>query len=241
MKKIFVPGLCIFMVMSLTSCSVMSRKLVPNKVSIENTTYRTGFYGDLWPQNLEEHGESYTVRGIEYFHIKNEKLDLVHSDAGTDECGVLYCNESQYEKAAMYYRNPDNFVFYCMVGSSASEYEGRVVIEDFDSQKFDELSEFAIANSYNPFDKLHNSRTKTLHLPIPDFDTNPPLVFYKESTDGYFTSFKGNKYHIIDDQLYLLFYYDYGHGEYEEMQCVQVPEEISKYIVELVQSNDFRL
>ena len=57
------------------------------------------------------------------------------------------------------------------------------------------------------------------------------LAFYKKRKDGMFTSLQGHEFCIVDGKLLLVFYYDYGNGEYEKMAAVKVPGEISEYMV----------
>lgn len=216
----------------LGSCSFLSHNLIPQKVKVDNTEYRTGFYGDLLPQNLKLIGDSFTVNGIKYSHVENSTLDLIHSDVGLDDCGVLYCNSKQWNDAKAYYSDPENYLFYCRIDNGVLEKS--VEIDDFDAEVFDSLFSFASKNNYDPLDSKHNEKIERLHIPIPDFKTNPALTFYKTSIDGNFTSFQGYTFHIIDEKMYFLFYYDYGHGEYEEMQCTVVPDDISQYIINLL-------
>ena len=90
---------------------------------------------------------------------------------------------------------------------------------------------FSEKNCYEPFGS--NKGKQTLRLPIPDRDESPELVFYRESNDSFFSSFT-HKFHVIDDKLLLVFFYDYGHGEYKELVAVEVPNELGKYFIELL-------
>lgn len=94
--------------------------------------------------------------------------------------------------------------------------------------------DFAAANSYDPFDTKKSESAETIRLPIPDSGKAPRLVFYKESKDGYFTSDKSYQFHIAGGNLLLVCYYDYGHGEYEELVAVEVPDELGQYFIELL-------
>ena len=101
---------------------------------------------------------------------------------------------------------------------------------------FDALLSFAEQSYYDPFDRLHNSKVKTVELPMPDNMVDTRLVFYKESKDLLFCSSKGNDYYIIDDSLYMVYQYDYGHGKSEKMIAVEAPEEVSTYFVGFMKS-----
>lgn len=233
MKRTVLAVLCIFFASTLIACNI-SELFIPEKVTIEGTTYRNGFYGDLWSENLIYKGDSYKVGNNEFHRVECEKFDWVHSDIGSTTSGVLYCAESQWEQAYEYYHDSDNFTYYCRIGA---QYEDRdpvlVTISDMDTTKFEELMSFADKNSYNPFGS--NKGVETRRLPIPDRDEAPELIFYKVSKDGFFTSYQGDEFFVIDGKLLLLFYYDYGHGQYEELVAVEVPDEIGKYFIELVE------
>ncbi|NLD46731.1 MAG: hypothetical protein GX660_05960, partial [Clostridiaceae bacterium] len=38
-----------------------------------------------------------------------------------------------------------------------------------------------------------------------------------------------------DGKLLFLFFYDYGHGKYEEMVAVDVPDELGQYFIKLIE------
>lgn len=231
MKKIFAISTCVLLLL-LSGCS---KFLVPQEVTVGDVVYRTGFYGDLWPINLEFDGDSFELDGITFNYVNDDRYDWIHTNSvGQSSNGILYCAEGQWKQAETYYADPQNFEYYC----TRNDFEN-ISIADFDYEMFKALTKFADENSYDPFNQAKNNQVETLHLPIPDNDISPELTFYRESIDGCFTSYKGNTYHILDGKLYLLFYYDFGHGKYEEMLCVAVPDEISQYIVGLAEHYGF--
>lgn len=233
MKKLFLIATCVvFLTLALTACN--SALFIPKTVTIDGETYRNGFYGDLWPDNITFEGDSIKEGINEFRHVNCEKFDWVHSQIGSTTAGILYCAESQWEQASEYYADSDNFVYYCSIGAKYVDRDPVIAtIPNIDSKKFDALMAFAEENSYNPFGS--NEDVKTLRLPIPDSDKSPKLVFYKESIDGFFTSYKGYTFHEVDGKLLLLFFYDYGHGEYEEMVGVDVTDELGQYFIELLE------
>lgn len=231
MKKIVLFVICAFFIVTLTACNIGLG--VPNKITIDDITYRNGFYGDLWPQNLTYGSGSYKVGSKEFHRVKCKKFDWVHSAIGDTTNGVLYCDESQWEKAHAYYADSENFVYYCKISAQYGKDPVITTISDIDPKKFDELMKFADKNGYNPFGL--NKKVKTRSLPIPDKDKSPELTFYKESKDGFFTSYQGSTFHIVDDKLLLLYYYDYGHGKYEKMVAVNVPYELGQYFIKLLE------
>lgn len=221
-----------FFTFALTTCNF--NIFVPKKVTIDGTTYRNGFYGNLWPINITFKGDSIKVGNNEFHHINCEKFDWVHSAIGGTTSGILYCAEDQWKEALEYYTDSDNFVYYCQIGAKYVDRDPIITtFPNIDSKKFDALSAFAEKNSYNPFGS--NKGIKTHRLTIPDRNKSPKLIFYKESKDGFFTSFKGNLFHIIDGKLLLVFYYTYGHGKYEELVVVDVPDELGQYFIKLLE------
>jgi len=40
---------------------------------------------------------------------------------------------------------------------------------------------------------------------------------------------------VIDGKLLLVFFYDYGHGKYEELVAVDVPDELGQYFIKLLE------
>ena len=50
-----------------------------------------------------------------------------------------------------------------------------------------------------------------------------------------FLLFKGHKYHLLDGELVLVYYYDHNYGEKEELVYVYVPRDIAVYFEELLE------
>lgn len=65
---------------------------------------------------------------------------------------------------------------------------------------------------------------------MPNDKVDTRMVFYKESNDALFPR-KGNDYYIMNHSLYMVYQYDHGHGAYEKLLAVKVPENISTYFV----------
>lgn len=237
MKKLFnwegvilIAMFVAFCTVALTACSTST--LLTRTVTIDGTKYRSGFYGNLYLNNITFKGDSIKVGVDEFQHVNCDKFDLVHrSIKGTK--GMLYCTESQWKKACAYYADGSNFVYYCNIGGRYVDRDTVIAtIPNMDSKKFDALMDFAKKNSYDPFGS--SKGVKTRRLPIPDRDKSPELIFYKESKDGLFISDKRYIFHVVDGKLLLLFYYDYGHGKYEEMVAVDIPDKLGQYFVKLL-------
>lgn len=235
MKKLCILGIAaVILSFSLTACYLW----VPETVTIDGTAYRSGFYGNLFPVNMTYGSDIYTVNGTEFRRVICDHYNWMHTSNGTAAGGTIYCDDSQWAQAKAYYEDAGSFMFYCKVGVE-NVYEDRqpVIVdlsEEIDPLKFDTLMEFAASNSYDPFDTKKNESVETIRLPIPDSGEAPRLVFYKESKDGYFTSDKSYQFYIAGGNLLLVFYYDYGHGEYEELAAVEVPDELGQYFIELL-------
>lgn len=221
----------LFAVTSLLFACVGSSPNAPEKISDGNTNYMTGFYGSLFPEEFEYSGESVEIKNTTLNRIKHERFALYHADVGSYTTGTIYCAEKDYKNAQEYYSNPENYSYHCVLGVDLDK---TIEIDDVDKSQFSDLVAFAENNAYDPFDKKHNSKINTTTLPMPDH--NGKIVLYKKSLDGLFTSTTGNEYYIIDNCLYLVYRYDYGHGEYKQLIAVKVPDEISAYFTEYLKS-----
>lgn len=205
----------------------------PESVEIDGRTYKTGFYGTLYPceyplteQTL--HGDNLTL-----VQIQHNAFELYHADIGPYVEGTVYCEESQYDKLLSYYADPVNYSFYCTLGVDMLSGETAQIMEipDVDPNMFEDLLRFAEVSYYDPFNSEHNSQIETEELPMPDDTVQTRLVFYKKSKDSLFISSRGYEYYIIDDHLYFVYQYDFSHGEYEKLIAVKVPDNISTYFV----------
>lgn len=216
---------------SLTAC-IMNRIVLP-EFTIGENNYKTGFYSDLWLSDITYTSEFIEGELYEYRYVDNTMFDWVQCYIGSRDTGVLYCNEIQWEEAKEFYSDSNNFVYYCMIGTQSTDRDPLIsTLEDIDPTMFDKLMEFAKESEYNPFGS--NEDVDTIRRPIPDRDESPKLIFYCESKDGYFNSYKGYKFHNVNGELLLVFYYDYGHGEYENLVAVEVPKELSDYFIEII-------
>lgn len=220
----------------LSGCSLAPRG--PELLQIDNKTYKTGFYGTLYPceYSLTEH----TVEGdnITLVQIAHDRFKLYHADTGSYVQGTIYCEESQYEQVSAYYGDPANYKFFCTLGVDMADGTKAQTVElsNVDTAMFDKLLSFADKSCYDPFDSRHNSKVETVDLPMPDNTADTRMVFYKESMDSLFSSGRGNQFYIVNNSLYMVYQYDYGHGEYEKLIAVKVPENISTYFVTFMKS-----
>lgn len=210
----------------------------PETVQIEGKTYKTGFYGTLYPQEYVLTEDTLQADDLTLVRIEHDAFELYHADVGPYLDGTIYCAESQYQEALEYYSDPENYTYFCILGVDlldGTRQAQTVELSNVDTALFDELLRFAEESEYNPFDSRHNAKVETVELPMPDNRVDTPMVFYKESKDGLFCSVKGTDYYVVDGALYMVYQYDHGHGEYEKLIAVKVPEDISAYFVSLME------
>lgn len=234
MKKLF----AIFLVLltTLTGCVGTSPDGPETLTSGENR-YKTGFYGTLFPNEYELFDEKTEIDSIVLNRINHKYFELYHADIGSYTEGTIYCSEKDYESALSFYNDPKNYSYHCILGVNSNTQRAQTVeLIDVDTDKFNALLDFADKSNYDPFDKKHNDQIEKVELPMPDDSKNTRMVFYKESSDHLFNSSKGTDYYIFKDHLYSVYQYDFGHGEYEKLIAVKVPDEISSYFVEYMKA-----
>jgi hypothetical protein len=248
MKKVF-PLLFCFLILSVVGCSdlrsLIDHIVVPEKVTIKDITYRSGFYGDLYPMfgEVGDIGSDTLNEEIIYEDGKRkfqrvdfEGHDWVHSYIGKYSGGVVYCAESQWQQMHEYYADPLNFKYYYGVGYYISETSVNIPV--IDTQKFDELLVFGNENSYKPFDESSNKKVMKKIRRIPESEFHEGVCFYKVSNDGYFESIQEPMYFVYEGKLLLVFYHDGGsrNGGIEEVLAVDVPDELGQYFIGLMES-----
>ncbi len=230
MKKFFAIFLGIILLLS--GCSNFSLG-VPETLESGEKIYETGFYGSLYPNNLNPEDCTLDIGNITLTKIENDKFDLYHADIGTYTEGTIYCEQSDYENAVKYYNNPNNYSYYCILSVASDKIVSKnIEIPDIDTVKFNALLKFADESRYDPFNMIHNNKINKVDLPMPDENKDIRINLYKESSDSLFISTTGDDYYIINNSLYLAYQYDYGKGLYEKLIAVKVPDEIGNYFVE---------
>lgn len=210
----------------------------PEILQIDETTYKTGFYGTLYPSGYTLTECTLQAEDLTLVRIEHDTFELYHADVGPYVDGTIYCVESQYEQALEYYADPENYTYFCTLGVDLldeTRHAQTVELPDVDTAMFDALLSFAEGSVYDPFDSRHNAKVETVELPMPDNRVDTRMVFYKESKDGLFCSVKGTDYYVVDGSLYMVYQYDHGHGEYEKLIAVKVPEDISAYFVSFME------
>lgn len=232
MKKVL--PIVLVLVITLTGCVGLAPS-GPETLDIDGTIFKTGFYGTLFPNDFELDGDSLNANNITLNKIVHDSFDLYHADVGSYTEGTIYCAEKDYENALAFYDNPKNYSYYCILGVDSDTQNTKTIeISDIDTDKFNALLEFADKSNYDPFDENHNNKIEKVELPMPDDTKDTRLVFYKESTDDLLISSRGTEYYILNNHLYSVYQYDFGHGEYEKLIAVKVPDDISTYFVEFM-------
>ena len=234
MKKIF--SLICIIALTLTGC-VGPTPNGPETLEDDDKVFKTGFYGTLFPENYVLTDESLNINNITLSKIAHSNFELYHADIGSYTEGTIYCAEKDYESALAFYNDPKNYTYYCILGVDSDTQRTKTIeFTDIDTDKFNALLDFADKSNYDPFDKKHNAEIEKVEFPMPDDTKDTRLVFYKKSIDKLFVSSTGTEYYIINDHLYAVYQYDFGHGLYEKLIAVKVPDDISAYFVEYMKS-----
>lgn len=233
MKKLFIALLLIM----LTASGCRMAPAGPETFSANNKTYKTGFYGNLYPNEFSLTEHTTQSRKTTLVRIEHETFELYYADIGPYVSGTIYCEESQYAYAAAYYNDPTNYAFFCELGWNKTDgtRTKTVKLSNVDITMFEALLRFSNESYYDPFDKQHNSKIEIVELPLPDETRQTRMVFYKESKDALFCS-PHTDYYIYDNELYMAYQYHYGDEESQKLLAVKAPEDISTYFTSFMES-----
>ncbi|MCI8341622.1 MAG: hypothetical protein HFE62_00170 [Firmicutes bacterium] len=211
---------------------------VPDTVKIGSEIYKTGFYGDLWPDDISFTDEEYEIEKKTFKHLDNTTFDCVHAYIGPRANGVVYCIDSQWEEASEYYANDENFTYYCglNVRYSTKDHEYNE-IENIDLEKFEALTQFGKTHGYKPFDVVQNKvgELKETTIDLNQEEISTFFNFFKESNDGSFCSFKGDLFFVCDENMYLLRTRNMSENV---INAVEVPKETAFYFIEIFEKFD---
>jgi hypothetical protein len=247
-NKKFLPLLLCLLLLPLAGCDSVKRMIghaiVPERVTIDGVTYRTGFYGDLYPVfgsvgdigSVTRQKEIIYDDGMRTFHrVTYQGHDWVHSHIGRLGGGVVYCAESQWEQMRVYYADPSHFTYYYGIGYYVSE--TAVQLPEMDPEKFEALLAFGDENGYDPFDERANEIIMQKARRLPESEFQQGVCFYKVSEDGYFMTVKQPMYFVRDGKLLLVFVHDGGrdNGGVKEVLAVDVPDALGRYFIELME------
>ena len=229
MKKVLLVLLSLLLF--LTSCADVPRLTI--EVKTEDGVYRNGFYNDLYVIEPELHKKAFKYGDQQFYYLPNERFDLRMTYENSAEA-TAFCATEQWEEAKAFYSKDENFYFYCLRGNIFDLDNSEIfLVPDMDYEKFNMLYDFAETNGYDPFGAENKNTKRIINY---EHSGNCEIVFYKESKDGVFTSFKGHEYHLLDGKLVLVYYYDANHGEKDELVYVEVPRDIAVYFEELLEN-----
>lgn len=250
MNKFLLPLWCLNLLL-LTGCGtvadvvgVIDNITTPLSVTIDNVTYRSGFYSEMFPvfgqvgdvgsEALQE--ETLYDDGMhEFRRVEYEGHDWVHSYVGETTGGTVFCAESEWEQTRDYYADNANFTYYCG-GRKFYVLEESGEHPQIDAQKFDELLAFGEEYDYKPFDERSNEKAMQIAYRLPEEAFDKGLKFTKVSNDGYFMTGGGHEYFVHEGKLILVFYHDGGrdNGGIREVVSIDVPDELGEYFIDLM-------
>ena len=177
------------------------------------------------------------------------KADDDHQSACADlESQVLLVREAvrsvcceicgRFEDAVSYYKNAENFKFFCLLGNIHDENDQQILeIKEIDSLMLDQLLEFSKDNDYNPFTSFYKEEgIITVSMPDPNDWMADEIHFYKESKDGAFSTSKAYTFILYEDKLCFLYQYDFTDEKSPVMLIRYVPTEIGDYFCSLLEN-----
>ncbi|MCI8650554.1 MAG: hypothetical protein HFG20_10625 [Anaerotruncus sp.] len=232
MRKCFAV-LAILLAACLSGCllAVIDR---PREVRVDRQVYQSGFYGDLWPDELSYQQEEYEVGGKTFRKLEDSQFDCVHTyHIGSKSEGMVFCLKSQWEKAQAYYADAENFNYYCRTDMRWPERRKDHEIKEINLEKFEEITHLGDTYGLNLFDPVKNKAgaLKAVELDPSKHKVSNYFTFYKQSKDGLFVSFRGNKFFLCEDKLYLA---RTQNGTTNIITAVEIPQETASYFIELV-------
>jgi hypothetical protein len=228
MKKIVFLSLALMFF--LVSCGNSSGLII--EVKTDDGGYRNGFYGDLYVIEPETAEKAFKYGKQQFYYLNSSRFDL-RITYENPAVPTAFCAVEQWQEAKEYYSKNENFDFYCLRGNVHDQENSEIFsISGVDYEKWDMLFDFAEGNGYDPFG-AENENIKRIESD--EHFGNCEIIFYKESKDGAFISFKGHNFHLLDGKLVLTYYYDHNFGEKREFVYVEVPREIAIYFENLLE------
>lgn len=236
MRKLLIIFSVFLSVASLAGCSANMDFLIPQSVKIGSNTYKTGFYGDLWPTNLSYTGEDVEINGKNFHHLDCGQFDCYHASIGSKSEGTIYCLASQWDAAKAYYADEGNFTYICELNAkySAEDHE-YYPVEDMNPEKFDELMSFSSTFVSNPFDPVQKKvgELKQTTINMNEQEVSTIFRFYKESNDGNFCTYRGYYFFLCERKLYLMRAYYMKDNTYS---AIEIDEKIAAPFIEIVET-----
>ena len=233
MKKYIMLFLSLILVLCLSSCTLSLD--TPDTVTIDGKEYKKAFVGELYSLDEVVSNDSIKVSGNVYYKYSKASYNCYLVYDSNAEPNV-YFEAGKFDEAKLYYGNSNNFNFFCLMGNIHDENDQQIIhLESIDQSIFDSLLEFSNNNEYNPVTSFNNEEG-LIKIPIanPDDWMADEIHFYKESKDGAFSTSQGYTFILHENNLYLLYQYDFGDDEKPVMLVRDVPTEISDYFCTLL-------
>ena len=234
MKKYIILFFSLILVLCFSSCSLISD--LPDTVTIDEKEYTRAFISEFFPVSKSlVNNNGVRVSGHIYYEYSNTPFDC-YIAYGNDGFPNVYFESSAFNEAFSYYTDLNNLKFFCLFGNVHDENKQKIIeIEEIDIDMFNSLLEYSIENNYNPLTSFNNEEgLKSVPIPDPDNWVSDEIHLYKESKDGAFTTSRGYIFKLIDNQLYLLYRYDFRNDESPAMILRDIPKDISDYFCSLV-------
>lgn len=217
---------------------------MPSTFTHEGVTYRSGFCEDAFLHSQDMLGEAFfeDENYNTYHFLENSNFSIVFRLDGmlnSRPFGELYCAEADWEAARAHYADPASWDYCCCFkkGIGIDPDPDYRSLPDVDINKFLELEAFSHEYAYNPFS--FESRNDFVRMPLSDALQHPIVYFSRISKDGFLEA-ESRTFHFVDGRLLLLYQYDLGYGEYEDLLAVEIPTGLNEYfapILEKIQEN----
>lgn len=223
-KILILAALAIYILLTFAACNSM-----PDEVIIDGESYKLAFTARLYPVDMSFMDQTgIKVSGNRFHYYPGSAYDCYVSYDNNGEPNI-YFKESEFDDALAYYTDSENFTYYCALGNFHDTEECTThTIEDINTELFEKLLTFSHEKDYNPFALFKNEKDlKKVPVADPDNWTSEEIRFYKESKDGFFSSFQGHIYILLDGKLALLYYYDFGNEDEPVMLIREIPSELS--------------
>ena len=235
MKRLLSILLSLVLAVACVSCGKL--KPLPDTVKIDGKEYQRAFSDTMFPCDDSMRSDAKKISGRSYYMYSATPYDcrIVYDNNGKPN--VYFC-EDQFKDATAFYSYPGNFDFYCIFGNLFDiKEQQKYLIDEIDTSMFEQLIAFAEANSYDPLSIFHDTKgLKTIVLQDSEHWMEDKCHIFKESRDGAFCTSKGFSFFAIENQLCLLYYYDFANEEAPKMLYRIVPKEISDYFISILQT-----